>query len=78
MKKIFPAREFPLTRLRRTRMEAWIRDLVNETTLSTNDLIAPLFVMEGGKEPVSVPMWAKCGPGDDMEPVISIMLPNED
>ena len=39
---------------------------------------APLFVMKEGKEPNSIPMWAKCGPGDDMEPVITIMMPNED
>jgi len=39
---------------------------------------APLFVMPEEKGPVPVPMWAKCGPGDDMEPVITIMMPDED
>jgi len=39
---------------------------------------APLFVMEKGKCPVPVPMWAKCGPGDEMEPVITVMMPDED
>lgn len=38
---------FPSTRLRRTRMEAFSRDLVRETHLHVTDLIYPLFVMEG-------------------------------
>ena len=39
---------------------------------------APLFLMEGGAKPEPVPMWAKCGPGDTAEPVITIMMENED
>ena len=39
---------------------------------------APLFLMEGKNKPEPVQMWAKCGPGDDMEPVITIMLEGED
>ncbi len=38
--------EFPQSRLRRTRQEAWCRDLVAETQLSVKDLILPLFVRE--------------------------------
>lgn len=38
--------EFPQSRLRRTRQEAWCRDLVAETHLSVKDLILPLFVRE--------------------------------
>jgi len=38
--------EFPQTRLRRNRQEAWCRDLVAETHLSVKDLILPLFVRE--------------------------------
>ncbi len=38
---------FPITRLRRTRQNAAIRDLVAETTLSVGDLIWPVFVREG-------------------------------
>lgn len=38
----------------------------------------PLFVMEGSEAARSVPMWAKCGPGDDGEAVITIMLEGED
>ncbi len=45
---------FPRTRLRRTRQSPEIRALVAETTLSTNDLIWPVFVREGDdvEEPV--------------------------
>jgi porphobilinogen synthase len=53
-----PEREkagFPLARLRRTRQADWIRRLVAETALSANDLIWPLFLMEGtgGRAPVA-------------------------
>ncbi len=37
-----------------------------------------LFQMEPGKEPVSVDLISVCGPGDQGEPVITIMLPGED
>jgi hypothetical protein len=39
---------------------------------------APLFVMNGKTKPEPVAMWAKCGPGDDMAPVVTIMLEGED
>ena len=35
---------------------------------------SPLFVREPGQKVESVAMWAKCGPGDDSEPVITVML----
>ena len=38
---------FPITRMRRNRTDAWTRRLVAETTLSTGDLIWPVFVIEG-------------------------------
>lgn len=38
---------FPLTRLRRLRKSASLRSLVRETRLSVEDLIWPLFVMDG-------------------------------
>ncbi|MCW8836954.1 MAG: porphobilinogen synthase [Rhodospirillales bacterium] len=37
----------PTTRLRRTRRHEWTRRLVSENTLTVNDLIWPLFVIEG-------------------------------
>lgn len=42
-----PGAGFPLTRLRRNRSHGWIRRLVRETTLSVDDLIWPLFVVDG-------------------------------
>lgn len=38
---------FPKTRLRRLRKNEAIRDLLQETRLSTKDLVVPLFVQEG-------------------------------
>ena len=38
---------FPKTRLRRVRKSDWIRRLVSETSLSSNDLILPIFVKDG-------------------------------
>ena len=38
---------FPSTRLRRNRHDAWTRRLVAETRLSVDDLIWPVFVIEG-------------------------------
>ncbi len=39
---------------------------------------APLFLMDGRLDPVPVKMWALCGPGDNAEPTITIMLEGED
>lgn len=38
---------FPQKRLRRTRSESWIRDLVEENSVRTHDLIWPVFVIDG-------------------------------
>lgn len=38
---------FPNTRMRRNRTDAWTRRLVSENKLSTDDLIWPVFVIEG-------------------------------
>ena len=38
---------FPNTRLRRNRQQDWIRKLVAENLLSSNDFILPIFVAEG-------------------------------
>ncbi len=45
-----PAPGFPATRLRRNRRSDWSRRLVRETSLSADDLIWPLFVIEGRNE----------------------------
>ena len=39
---------------------------------------SPLFVLKPGREAVAVALWAKSGPGDDAEAVITIMLEGED
>jgi porphobilinogen synthase len=38
---------FPTTRLRRNRTDVWTRRLVAENTLTTGDLIWPIFIIEG-------------------------------
>jgi porphobilinogen synthase len=45
---------FPVTRLRRLRGTAALRDLVAETRVGVDDLIAPLFVREGISEPLPI------------------------
>lgn len=48
-------RSFPTTRLRRTRRHDAIRRLVRETTLTSSDLIYPMFVVDGNKQTIAVP-----------------------
>ena len=50
-----PQPRFPTTRMRRLRRHDWARRLVAETTLSSADLIWPLFVIDGEKrrEPIA-------------------------
>ena len=45
---------YPSVRLRRNRKKAWTRRMVQESSLSVNDLIMPLFIREGKniKEPI--------------------------
>ena len=45
---------FPFTRMRRTRSKKFIRDLVKENCLTVNDLIYPIFIVDGTdkKEPI--------------------------
>ncbi len=47
--------DFPKTRLRRTRQTDWTRRLVAESSLTADDLIWPLFLIEGNnlREPVA-------------------------
>jgi porphobilinogen synthase len=48
-------RSFPSTRLRRTRARGFVRRLVREHTLTADDLIYPMFVIDGSRqrEPVA-------------------------
>lgn len=51
----FPTRTFPATRMRRMRSAAWLRDLAQENTLTTKDLIWPIFVIEGENTREDIP-----------------------
>jgi len=46
---------FPATRMRRNRAHPWIRRLVAETRLSVDDLIWPIFVVEGNDQRQAIP-----------------------
>ena len=46
---------FPMTRLRRTRSSAALRDLVRENTLTVDDLIWPVFVVDGDNHEEDIP-----------------------
>src|SRR5260221_14238480 len=45
---------FPTVRMRRTRQNEKLRGLVRETHLSVDQLIYPLFIAEGIKEPQAI------------------------
>ena len=47
MSKLQFNREFPVTRMRRMRRDVFSRRLMRETTLTTDDLIFPVFIVEG-------------------------------
>ncbi len=46
---------YPLYRNRRIRTSAAMRDLVRETTLTANDFMVPLFIVEGTKTKTEIP-----------------------
>ena len=48
-------RKYPHTRLRRTRAKVFLRDLVAEKKLSTDDLIQPIFIADQKDSKVSIP-----------------------
>ena len=48
-------RKYPQTRLRRTRMKDFLRDLVAENNLTTNDLIQPIFIAEQSEKKIEIP-----------------------
>ena len=53
---------FPQRRMRRLRRTPTLRRLVAETSLSVDDLVAPLFVREGIDGPQPDRVLARCGP----------------
>lgn len=70
--------KFPSTRLRRVRNSDWIRRLVSETEMSTNNLIMPIFVKEGKNKIESI----KSMPGiyrytiDKLDKILSEIIKN--
>lgn len=51
----FPNRTIPNTRMRRMRKDEFSRRLMRENTLTSNDLIYPVFVLEGQNQEQAVP-----------------------
>ena len=47
--------QFPRVRMRRMRRDAFSRRMMRETTLTPDDFIYPMFVMEGTKQRVAIP-----------------------
>ncbi len=64
---------FPSTRLRRLRRSPWIRRLVQENSLSVDDLIWPLFVLPEGSTEESIASM----PGVSRAPVESVVAQAE-
>ncbi|HXW34258.1 MAG TPA: porphobilinogen synthase, partial [Acidimicrobiales bacterium] len=60
---------FPSRRMRRLRTTPALRRLVAETTLSVDDLVAPLFVNEGAEEPRPIPSL----PGQSQHTISSLV-----
>jgi porphobilinogen synthase len=50
-----PVGAYPRTRLRRNRRTPWLRQMVRENRLSVDDLIWPVFVIEGKNERQAIP-----------------------
>ena len=48
-------RTYPQSRLRRTRAKVYLRDLVAENHLSTNDLIQPIFIADQQEMKIDIP-----------------------
>ena len=46
--------KYPSLRLRRNRKESWSRRLIQENTLSPNDFILPIFLIDGSNKKESV------------------------
>ena len=46
--------KYPNLRLRRNRKEFWSRSLIQENTLSPNDFILPIFLIDGSNKKESI------------------------
>ena len=57
----------------------WIlRSEIRKSDWTDTTYFAPLFIRKPNGKPEPVKLWAKAGPGDNMELVITIMLEGED
>ena len=52
--------------------------IVSSKDGDTDRIRVQLYVKESEAEPQLVTLWSVCGPGDEGEPVITVMLPGED
>src|SRR5579884_4544877 len=72
---------FPIVRMRRTRQNEKLRGLVRETHLNVEQLIYPLFIAEGLKEPnevASMPgimQWPLEQLGREVERIAALGIP---
>ena len=55
-----------------------LRHAIRGASATDEIRFAPLFMRAPGEKASPVEMWGKCGPGDDAEPVITVMLKGED
>jgi len=46
--------KFPNLRLRRSRKNDWSRRLIEENSLTPNDFILPIFIIEGKNRKISI------------------------
>ena len=51
--------KYPSLRLRRGREESWSRRLMQENDLSPNDLILPIFLIDGSNKKQSIKLFLK-------------------
>ena len=52
--------KYPNLRLRRNRKESWSRRLIQENTLSPNDFILPIFLIDGKNKSSNYKNYAWC------------------
>ena len=58
---MFPLGEYPRLRMRRMRRDDFSRRLMREHVLTTDDLIYPMFVIDGTASVRAVPPTTKIG-----------------
>ena len=67
---------FPNTRMRRIRQSKWIRNLIEENTISSNDMIWPIFLNEGSnvKEEITTMPGVFRYSVDNLNDIVDIFL----